>query len=109
RQVNGPLRPLISGNVFSSGTKTSSKTNSPVSEARSDILYFVLGALYPSISFSTRKPRMTPSSSLFSLALAQTTARSAIGELVIHILAPLRIQPPSVLEAVVVIPPGSEP
>ena len=39
---------------------------------------------------STMKPRIRPSS-----VLAQTMAMSAIGELVIHILAPLSRKPPS--------------
>jgi hypothetical protein len=47
---------------------------------------------------------MVPSSSL-----AQTTITSAIGELVIHILAPERDQPPGAFFARVAIEPGSEP
>jgi len=42
--------------------------------------------LKPGMSFSTIRPRTLPSS-----ALAHTTARSATGELVIHILEPFRI------------------
>ena len=46
---------------------------------------------------------MTPSS------FAQTTARSATGELVIHILLPVRRKPPGAFSARVAIEPGSEP
>jgi hypothetical protein len=59
-------------------------TISPVIEARSENFPSVLGALRPFMPFSSRKPRIVPSSSL-----AQTTKTSAMGELVIHIFAPL--------------------
>ncbi len=79
-------------------------TISPVIEARSENLPSILGALSPFMPFSSMKPRMTPSS-----VLAQTTKTSAIGELEIHILAPLSTQPPSTFLARVFMPPGSEP
>ena len=50
------------------------------------------------------KPRMTPSS-----VLAQTTATSAMGLLVIHVFAPVRRYPPGAFAARVIIEPGSEP
>ncbi len=53
---------------------------------------------------STRKPRMSPASSL-----AQTTATSAIGELVIQVLDPFSTKPPSTERARVRMAPGSEP
>src|SRR5690554_2684215 len=83
KQESGPLKLFTSGKTFSFGTSTFSNTNSPVLEARSDHLLWVSGVEKPSIPRSTTKPRILPSSSL-----AQTTAMSAIGELVIHILAP---------------------
>ena len=49
------------------------------------------------------KPRMAPSS------FAHTTAMSAIGELVIHILVPVSRNPPGTRSARVAIDPGSEP
>ena len=42
------------------------------------------GAVSPGVFFSTRYPRMSPSSSL-----AQTRKTSAIGEFVIHVFVPL--------------------
>ena len=55
---------------------------SPVIEARNDSLSPILSVVKPSKSRSTMKPRILSSS------LAQTTARSLIGELVIQYLAP---------------------
>ncbi len=57
-------------------------TISPVTEARSENLPSIFGVERPFMPRSRMKPRMTPSS-----VLAQTTMTSAIGELVIHILA----------------------
>jgi hypothetical protein len=76
----------------------------PVTEARSENLPSIFGVEKPFISRSITKPRMT-SSSVF----AQTTATSAIGELVIHILAPLSRNPPGTFAACVTMLPGSEP
>ena len=59
-------------------------TISPVIEARSENLPSILGVERPAMPRSRMKPRMAPESSL-----AQTTKMSAIGALVIHILAPL--------------------
>ena len=77
---------------------------SPVTEARRLNLPLIFGALSPVMPFSTIKPRIT-SSSVF----AQTTKTSAIGELVIHILAPLSTPAAGATFARVVIPAGSEP
>ena len=59
--------------------------------------------------FSKMKPRMAdwPSPSLSSLA--QTTNTSAMGALVIHILAPFMMKPPSTGLARVIMLAGSEP
>ena len=54
--------------------------------------------------FSTRKPRISPSS-----VRAHTTATSAIVPFVIHILAPLSTQSPPSRRACMRIVPGSEP
>ena len=62
------------------------------------------GASNPGISFSTRKPLISPPS-----VRAQTTATSAIEPFVIHIFVPLRIQSEPSRLAVVRIEPGSEP
>ncbi len=48
-------------------------------------------------------PLICPSS------FAQTTAKSAIGELVIHILAPFMMKPPSTGLALVIMLAGSDP
>jgi hypothetical protein len=58
----------------------------------------------PGVPAGTRKPR-TPSSSV----RAQTTARSAMPPLVIHILVPLSTQSPPSRRALVRIPAGLEP
>ncbi len=84
--MNGPLRPRISGKAFSSGQNTLSSTISPVMEARRPTLLWIAGAERPFMPLSRMKPRIAPSSSL-----AQTTNTSAMGELVIHILAPVRL------------------
>ena len=84
--------------------RTSSKTSSEVTEARSETLCFCSGAEYPLSSLCTTNPRIFPSSSF-----AQTTAISAIVPFVIHILAPLRIQCLPSLWALVVIERGSDP
>ncbi|MNY07222.1 hypothetical protein D3C86_1400180 [compost metagenome] len=85
RQDNGPFRPSTFGNIFSFGTFTLLKTNSPVLEARRLHLLCVVGVVKPSIPRSRIIPRTFPSS-----PFAQTTAMSATGEFVIHILAPFK-------------------
>ena len=85
RQPNGPASPLTFGSRFSSGTTASSSTISPVIEARSESLPSIFGVENPLVPRSTMKPRILPSS------FAHTTATSAIGELVIHIFAPVSL------------------
>ena len=58
----------------------------PVTLARRLNLPSIFGVVKPFMPRSTRKPRRMPSSSL-----AQTTATSAIGELVIQVFEPLRM------------------
>ena len=64
----------------------------------------IFGADSPVIPFSSMKPRITSSS-----VLAQITKMSAIGELLIHILAPFNTYPPCTFLARVLNPPASEP
>ena len=85
RQPNGPARPDTFGRIFSSGTTAPSSTISPVIEARSDSLPSIFGVENPLVPRSTMKPRILPSS------LAQTTAMSATGALLIQVLAPVRL------------------
>jgi hypothetical protein len=66
--------------------RQSSRWISPVIEARRLIFEVILGAEKPRVPASTKKPRTMSSSSF-----AHTSATSAIGLLVIHILAPLRL------------------
>ena len=75
-----------------------------MTDARSEIFLWISGAEKPGMPRSTRKPRISSSS-----VRAQTTATSAIVPLVIHILAPLRIQSEPSRRACVRIEPGSEP
>ncbi len=104
RQLSGPRIEATPGSTASAGSRTSSMISSLVIDARSDTLRSILGALKPSTSVGTTKPRM-PSS-----VRAQTTATSEIEPLVIHILVPLRIQsPPGSCLALVRIELGSEP
>src|ERR1051325_3047059 len=84
KQPNGPLRPFTFGNIFSLGTFTLSNTSSPVALARKLHLPWVSGVEKPFDPRSTIIPRILPDSSF-----AHTTAISANGALLIHILAPL--------------------
>ena len=86
RQVNGPFRPRTSGKAFSSGQNTLSITTSPVTLAHRPTLPSMTGADRPLAPLSSTKPRIWPSSSF-----AQMTNTSAIGELLIHILLPVRL------------------
>ena len=61
RQDSGPRRPVTSGSTASAGNRTSSSTSSLVTDARSESLRLISGALKPSVSVGTTKPRM-PSS-----------------------------------------------
>src|SRR6056300_2036048 len=104
KQESGAPRPSRPGKMFDFGTRTLSKTNSPVAEARSDHLLCVSGVVKPSIPRSTMIPLIRPAS-----FFAQTTATSQKGAFEIHILAPFSItSSPSSLK-LVVIPPGFDP
>src|SRR4051812_42993344 len=72
-------------------------------DARRPTLPWIFGALRPFMPLSRMKPRMSLSS------FAQTTNTSAIGELEIHVLEPVRLYPPETRFARVCIEPGSEP
>ncbi|KAG7216132.1 hypothetical protein INR49_028980 [Caranx melampygus] len=71
-------RPETLGSRFSSGTSTSSIRIIPVAEALRENFPSILGVARPFMPRSKMKPRTFPSSHL-----AQTTAMSATGELVI--------------------------
>ena len=86
KQLNGPFNPFTFGKIFSLGTFTLSKTNSPVALARRLHLLCVVGVVKPCISLSTMTPTISPAS-----FLAHTTATCANGALLIHILAPFNI------------------
>ncbi|MNC89541.1 hypothetical protein D3C83_54900 [compost metagenome] len=60
-------------------------TISPVIEARRPTLPWMAGAARPFIPLSRTKPRIC------SFSFAQTTNTSAIGELEIHVFAPVRL------------------
>src|SRR5690606_15263223 len=75
-----------------------------VVEAVKDHLFKVSGVEKPSIPLSTIIRRIFPSSSL-----AQTTAISAIGELVIHIFAPFKTLCEPLSTTLVSIPAGFDP
>src|SRR3546814_12884323 len=64
-------------------------TISPVMDERRPTLPWMAGADRPFMPLSRMKPRILPSSSP-PTTLAHTTNTSAMGELVIHILLPLR-------------------
>ena len=78
------MRPEPFGSRFSSGTKTSSITISPVGDARTENLPSILRVVSPFMPRSSMKPRMTPPSSF-----AHTTMTSAIGACVIQSLVPV--------------------
>jgi hypothetical protein len=116
--VGSTLRPWTPGRMFSLGIWTSSMRTMPVVLARSDSLPLMGGQSRPFIpfhkpnywtggTFSRIKPRILPS----HLHFAHTTQISAMGELVIQVLAP-EIEYPDPFGssvAVVSILPGSEP
>ena len=103
RHDNGPRIEATPGSTNSSGTRTESRINSDVTEARSEAFFLISGAEKPGLSVGTMKPR-TPSS-----VRAQTMARSAIDPLVIHIFVPDITQSEPSLLALVRIDAGSEP
>merc|ERR1719357_262586 len=106
RQPKGPARPETLGSRFSWGTSTSSIRIMPVADALKENLPSILGVEKPFIPRSRMKPRTLPSSHL-----AQTTAISAAGELVIQVLDPLMVKVPleGLYLALVSIPLGSLP
>ena len=81
------MSPVTPGSTASAGSFTSSKCNSAVTDARSDIFLWMARDVKPRAPRGTRKPR-TPSG-----VPAQITATSAIDPLVIHILVPESSQP----------------
>ena len=89
--------------MFSSGTTTSSKNSAPVADARRLNLFSISGVLKPFVPHSTMKPRIPTG------VIAHTTARSAIGALVIHIFEPLITQSLPRFFACVFMFAGSEP
>jgi hypothetical protein len=109
RHPSGPLSPETFGSRFSSGTCTSCRISSLVTDARSEYLRLVSGALKPFMPFSTRKPVISSLPLFSSRSFAHTTARSAIVPFVIHILAPFRTYSPPFFTARVIMPEGLEP
>ncbi len=103
RQASGPDSPVASGSTAPPGSRTPSSTSSLVTEARSDILRWIIGAVKPGESVGTTKPRM-PSS-----VRAHTTATSATEPLVIHIFVPSSTQSSPSRRARARMPAGLEP
>src|SRR6185369_4570680 len=85
------------------GIRQSVNERLDVTEARSDHLPWMSDVANPGVPFSTRNPRILPSS------FAHTTATSAIEPLVIHVFSPLRTKPPPSAAAVVRMPEGFDP
>src|ERR1017187_6198299 len=103
RHDSGPLSPETPGNTASAGSRTSSRCNSDVMDARRDSFLWMSLAVKPAVPRGTRNPRMP------SEVPAHTTAMSAMLPLVIHILVPESTQSdPSRLANVCMLP-GSEP
>src|SRR6476660_6228115 len=86
KQLSGPFNPFTFGRIFSFGTFTLSKTNSPVADARRLHLPWVVGVVNPFIPLSNTSPLTSPCSSF-----AHTTATWEYGALLIHIFDPFRI------------------
>ena len=103
RQAKGAPNPLAFGNNAAAGRGALASTIWPVTEARSENLPSIFGVLKPCVPRSTTKPRIAPSS------FAHTTARSAMGALVIQLLVPFRTKPSSDATARLAMAPGSEP
>src|SRR5258708_12030201 len=106
--MRGELRRPEVGRMASLGTFTCCNTRSLVSDARRLSLPFWSFAEKPLVSVGTRKARIDSTSSIAPV-LAQTTATCAVDPLVIHILAPFRVQPSLVSFATVIMPAGLEP
>ena len=86
RHDSGPLSPETPGSTASAGRRTSSRTSSEVTLARSESLRCMSFAENPGVSVGTTNPRI-PSS-----VRAHTIATSATLPLVIHIFVPVRTQ-----------------
>ena len=56
KQLKGAPKPDLPGKIFDFGTRTLSKINSPVADARKDNFPCISGVLKPSIPLSTIKP-----------------------------------------------------
>ena len=106
--MSGAFKPAAFGSTASFATHTSCKTSSLVSLARSDSFPFWSFAEKPCVSVGTMKPRIDSTSSGLPV-FAQMIAACAVDPLVIHILAPFRIQPLLVSLATVIMPAGFEP
>src|SRR5438093_5660315 len=87
KHINGAFNPELFGRRLPSGTRTSSRIKSEVTEARSESLFLISGAWNPDILVSTINPRISPS------ALAQMIATSDIVPFVIQRFVPLSTQP----------------
>jgi hypothetical protein len=103
RQESGPFMPVTPGSTASPGNRTSSRTSSEVTLARSESLRCTSLAEKPGVSVGTRNPQI-PSS-----VRAHTNARSATLPLVIHIFVPESTQSSPSRRALVRMAPGSEP
>src|SRR6266700_3302876 len=103
RHDNGPRSPRASWYDACLVSLKELRTSSEVTEARSDPLCLISGALKPGASAGTTNPRM-PSS-----VFAHTTATSAIEPLVIHIFRPDSTQSVPSRRAEVRIAAGSDP
>src|SRR5262245_26110091 len=85
--MSGDFNPLDFGNRLSSGTTTSSRIKSEVTEARRDNLFLISGAWKPGVTVSTMKPLIS------SPVFAHTIAMSDTLPFVIHLFVPLSTQP----------------
>src|SRR5262245_66188838 len=101
--MSGDFNPPDFGNRLSSGTATSSRIKSEVTEARRDNLFLISGAWKPGVSVSTMKPLISSPDFAHRIAISDTLP------FVIHLFVPLSTQPLSVGRARVSIPEGSEP
>src|SRR3984957_4818537 len=104
KQDNGPRKPSTPGSKFSAGISQSVIDKPEVTEARSEYFPCTSQALNPGVPFSSRKPRILPSSHF-----AQISATAASEPLVIHIFSPFRTYLSPFFTARVNMPPGFEP
>src|SRR5207249_9423914 len=87
KHINGAFNPALLGRRLASGTRTSSRIKSEVTEARRESLFLISGAWNPGVLVSTMNPQISPS------AFAQTIATSDIVPFVIQRFVPLSTQP----------------